>query len=86
MQIDQFMDELLINYIKEELHNGDENLEILPEDDLLGSGLVESMGMMKIIGFIETEFEISVPPQDMIIENFLTVGAMVNYISDKKKS
>lgn len=86
MQIDQFMDELLINYIKEELHNGDENLEILPEDDLLGSGLVESMGMMKIIGFIETEFEISVPPQDMIIENFLTVGAMVNYISGKKKS
>jgi acyl carrier protein len=78
------MDKLLISYIKKELHNGDENLVIQPQDDLLGSGLVESMGMMKIIGFIEDEFEISIPPQDMVIEHFLTVEAMVNYISSRK--
>ena len=78
------MDKLLINYIKEELHGGGADVEIHPEDDLLGSGLVESMGMMKIIGFIESEFDVVVPPQDMTIENFITVEAMVNYISQKK--
>lgn len=78
------MDEQLINYIKEELNSGAENLEISAQDDLLGSGLVESMGMMKIIGFIENEFSISVPPKDMTIENFMTVEAMVNYISTQK--
>ena len=78
------MDKELISYIKEELHAGEADLEINPQDDLLGSGLVESMGMMKIIGFIESQYGIVVPPRDMTIENFLTVEAMVNYISSKK--
>lgn len=74
----------MISYIKDELHAGESDLEISPEDDLLGSGLVESMGMMKIIGFIEDQFGITVPPKDMTIENFLTIDAMVRYISGKK--
>ncbi|PHN08611.1 acyl carrier protein [Flavilitoribacter nigricans] len=78
------MDKQLITYIKDELHAGDAGLEITPQDDLLGSGLVESMGMMKIIGFIENQYGITVPPRDMTIENFLTVEAMVNYISSRQ--
>lgn len=78
------MDKELIGYIKDELHPGEAGLDISPQDDLLGSGLVESMGMMKIIGFIESRYGIVVPPRDMTIENFLTVEAMVNYISSRK--
>ena len=78
------MDKELIGYIKDELHPGEQDLVISPQDDLLGSGLVESMGMMKIIGFIESQYGIAVPPKDMTIENFLTVEAMVNYISSRK--
>lgn len=77
------MDRQLITYIKEELHGGAVDLDISPQDDLLGSGLVESMGMMKIIGFIEHQYGIVVPPRDMTIENFLTVEAMVNYINSQ---
>lgn len=78
------MDNQLIAYIRDVLHNGDPDLEISPEDDLLGSGLVESLGMMKIIGFIEQEYGVTVPPQDMTIENFFTVAAMVHYIKRKQ--
>ena len=78
------MDEKLITFIREVLHQGEEGLEISSRDDLLGSGLVESMGMMKIIGFIEQEYDLTVPPQDMTIEHFFTVEAMVNYIAKKK--
>ncbi len=74
------MNELIIKYITQNLHGGNTDLAISSEDDLLGSGLVESMGMMKIIQFIEEEFTIKVAPQDMTIENFMTVGDMVNYI------
>ena len=80
------MDKLLLDYIKNELHSGDNDIEITAQDDLLGSGLVESMGMMKIIGFIEDQFGISVPPQDMTIENFFTIDAMVEYITQKRSS
>ena len=78
------LEQRIINYILEELHGGSADLEILPEDDLLGSGLVESMGMMRLIQFVEDDNEIKIPPQDMTIENFMTVAAMVDYIERVK--
>jgi len=79
------MNETIINYIIQELHGGAEDLDIMPEDDLLGSGLVESMGMMRLIQFIEETHGFKVAPQEMTIENFMTVEAMVSYIQLKKK-
>lgn len=79
------MNETIIKYIIDELHSGKSDLEILPEDDLLGSGLVESMGMMRLIQYVEEEFDFKVAPQDMTIENFMTVEAISNYITSIKK-
>lgn len=79
------MDQIIIGYIIKELHNGRADLEIVAEDDLLGSGLVESMGMMRLIQFIEEEFNFKVAPEDMTIDNFMTVEAMVNYIEETKE-
>ena len=76
------MQQILIKYISAELVGEILNHEIDIHDDLLGSGLVDSLGMMKLILFIETEFEIKVPPEDMIIENFMTVSHICNYLED----
>ncbi|MFK7808937.1 MAG: acyl carrier protein [Saprospiraceae bacterium] len=78
------MEQKIIQYIIDKLHGGAKDLEINPEDDLLGSGLVESMGMMRLIQFIEDEFDIKIPPQDMTIENFMTVEAMAKYVEQTK--
>lgn len=61
----------------------DDNLE--PEDDLLGSGILDSMGMMKLIAFIENEYDLKVAPDEMVIENFMTVENIVEYINTKNK-
>lgn len=78
------MDNILVNYIANELTNEalDEALE--PSDDLLGSGILDSMGMMKLILFVEEEFAVKVPPEDMIIENFMTVEHIVTYLEKNK--
>ena len=78
------MTDALIQYIKENLLVGQSDIELLPEDDLLGSGLVDSMGMMKLIGHIETEYKLTIPPQDMTIENFMTVEAISTYLQQQK--
>ncbi|MEM9820634.1 MAG: acyl carrier protein [Bacteroidota bacterium] len=78
------MREELIEYIKAHLLVGQSDLELLPEDDLLGSGLVDSMGMMKLIGHIEEKYQFTIPPQDMTIENFMTVEAISNYLQEQK--
>ena len=75
---------ILIGYIQERLLNGSKEVTVSPEADLLSSGLVDSIGMMQLIGFIENEFDFKVPPEDMIIENFLTIDAISSYIERRK--
>ncbi len=78
------MNEILIKYIQEQLLNNEMEEELEAQDDLLGDGILDSLGMMKLILFIETEFEIKVPPQDMVIENFMTVQHIGDYLAKKK--
>ena len=54
------------------------------DENLLSTGLIDSLGMMKLIGFIEREFNCKVQPQDMTIENFISVEAMCKYLSESK--
>ncbi len=78
------MQEVLIEYIEDQLLSGKSDLKVDPSDDLMGSGLIDSMGMMRFIRFIEEKFEISVPPQDLVLENFMTVDDITNYLTRRK--
>lgn len=71
---------IIINYIQENLLAGKGEIELLPEDDLLGSGLLDSLGVMRLVGFVEETFNIKIPPEDIVIENFIDVKAITNYV------
>ncbi len=71
--------EILTTYISQELLNG--RLAIEVEDDLLGDDLVDSMGIMWLIAFIEEKFEIKVPLEDVTINNFRTVQTIDAYLN-----
>ncbi len=76
------MKERIIQYIKHEICN--EPLEgIDVQDDLLGSGIVDSMGMMKLVLFLENEFKVQISTEDMTVENFMTVKNIMEYLSKK---
>lgn len=71
---------IIIKYIQNNLLSGKGEIELLPEDDLLGSGLLDSMGVMRLVGFVEETFNIKIPPQDIVIENFMDVKAITKYV------
>lgn len=77
------MKEKIANYITSEFYSG-ENMQLATDEDLLNAGLIDSMGLMKIIQFIEEEFDFKVGPEDMTIEHFISVDAMADYIATKK--
>jgi len=77
------MKEALTTYIKKEILNSPDT-QLTDQDDLLGSGLVDSMGLMRIITFIEEEFGITVPPTDMVIEHFMNIEAISNYVAGRQ--
>ena len=71
---------IIIKYIQDNLLTGKGDIELSPEDDLLGSGLLDSMGVMRLVGFVEETFNIKIPPEDIVIENFMHVKAITNYV------
>lgn len=55
---------------------GFEDDEVIPE-----TGLLDSAGIMELIVWYETRFELSIDQADLTIENFGTVNAMVEYLA-----
>ena len=77
------MTETIITYVKNEILN-DPNTTLTAQDDLLGGGLVDSMGFVRIIAFLEEEYDITIPPTDMVIEHFMNIDAMSNYVAGRQ--
>jgi len=77
------MTDTIIKYIKSEILN-DPNTALTAQDDLLGGGLVDSMGFVRIIAFLEEEYDITIPPTDMVIEYFMNIEAMSKYVAERQ--
>lgn len=56
-----------------------------PEEDLLGQGLIDSLGLMKLITKLEATFSIQIPDEDIVPENFQTVKILTQFIERKKQ-
>ncbi|RMF31666.1 MAG: acyl carrier protein [Bacteroidetes bacterium] len=74
------MTERIIAFIRQNLLVGQDEAPIPPDEDLLGSGLVDSIGMMQLIAHLESEYGLKVPPEDLTIENFMTPEAISRYL------
>lgn len=69
----------IINYINEEI-----DILVTQEEELLSSGLIDSITIMKLIAHLEETYDVKIPPQDMVIENFNTVSTITEYIAKQQ--
>ncbi|MEM6793795.1 MAG: acyl carrier protein [Acidobacteriota bacterium] len=77
----------LIEFIARELINDPEAAaEVTAEDDLLASGLVDSLGVMRLIRHLEETYGVTVPAADVTLENFMTVSAVAGYLGELRTS
>jgi acyl carrier protein len=56
-----------------------------PDDDLLSSEIIDSMGILQLVAFIEEKYGIEVGDEDIVPENFKTLQCMAEFIQKKKK-
>ena len=69
----------LQTYLCVEILNGEPG-SVGVEEDLLAGGLVDSMGMMRLIRYIEAQFDLKIPAEDLVFENFATLEAIGGYL------
>ena len=77
--------EKLSRYIATDLLNRND-LNIGADDDLLSSGLLDSLSVMALVSFIEQEMNVSVPPEDVLIENFSSLSSIDAYLNRLSES
>jgi len=70
----------ITSYILSEVLLDKSMTELSPQEDLLDDGLVDSLGIMRLIAYIESEFGFSVPAEDVTVESFMSVDAVVAYL------
>ncbi len=70
----------LTSYILSDVLLDSTHTDLAVDDDLLEDGLVDSLGIMRLLAYIETEFGFAVPAQDVTVETFMSVGAIVAYL------
>jgi acyl carrier protein len=60
---------------------------VLGDDDrLLERGIIDSMGVLELIAFLETEFGIVVVDEDVTDENLGTLASIHRYVASRRRN
>jgi len=72
------------NYILDNLMMGREIDNFSDSDSLLGKGIIDSTGVLELVGFLEENYQFTVEEDDLIPDNFDSVDKLFNYVQGKK--
>jgi acyl carrier protein len=75
---------VLLDYVKKELAVGSKR-NIQMDDDLLSAGIIDSLGVLQLVAFIEEQFDIQMPDEDVVLENFQSVNSLATYLDNFQK-
>ena len=54
------------------------------DDPLLENGIVDSLGVLDIVSFLETEFGIAASDDELVPENFRTIQSIAGFVEKKQ--
>jgi acyl carrier protein len=75
--------ESLSEYILKELAIGRKK-PIQPDEDLFSSGILDSLGVLQLVLFIEEQLGIQVPDEDVVFDNFKDIATIGAYLESRK--
>lgn len=52
-------------------------------ESLVANGIIDSLGVLELVRFIEIEFDMAISEADLLPENFETVTNLVNFVQSK---
>ncbi len=57
-----------------------------PDEDLLEQRIIDSMGILKLVVFLEKAHGIKVRDEDVVPENFQSLNSMVKFVEQKMQN
>ena len=80
------LNEKIRKFIESNLVVFEDEAEFSDSDNIFEMGFVNSLFAMKLVSYIEQEFDIEVDNDDLEISNFSSVDRIVEYVQKKKQA
>lgn len=77
-------DTKLIEFIKSDLARGKVTDDLTRADDLIESEILDSLGIMKLILFLESNYAVKISDDDLTLENFSSITSINSLIQRKR--
>lgn len=79
-------DEVVQQFIVDEFMPDVPVSELDVDMDLIENGVIDSLGLLKVIAWIESRFEVSVDAMEMVPENFSSVRAISAFLDRARQA
>lgn len=73
----------LTQFISNTLLKDQGEVELAPDDNLLLSGLLSSLDVVRLVSYIEKESGIKIKPGEITLKNFKTINAIEQFVGRK---
>lgn len=74
------LEQSLKAFIEENLLRDQTNKTVTYEEELVERGVIDSMGLMNLIAFLEERAGVRVPDDEVMLENFATINDIVKTV------
>ncbi len=75
--------ERISSYVTSELAKARGHAGIGHEEDLIELGILDSISIVRLVGFIETTFDVEVLDEDLAPRNFQTIKSIAAYVEHR---
>ena len=56
------------------------------DDSLLHDGVIDSMGTLDVVMFLEETFDVVLEDEDLVMDNFATISTLAEFVESKLSS
>jgi len=74
----------ILNYLDKRYSSNNKGKKVNDKTLLLEEKVIDSVGMLELVAFVEDTFGIQVPDEDITPDHFGTVSRLANYVENQK--
>ncbi|MBU5614223.1 acyl carrier protein [Geomonas azotofigens] len=71
------------SFIEKEMAGPGGKASLSPSDSLIDKGIVDSLGVQRLIAYLEKEFDLQIADTEIVPEHFETISAVAQFINFK---
>lgn len=73
-------------FLTEVFFLGDDPAAVPGSQSLIDSGIIDSTGVLELVGFLEERYSIQIDDEELVPENLDTIDNIVSFVGRKQKA